>query len=62
MNVGFCGIYRTYGIIQLTESAAWSKSILIISAAISIFLAAVYIMKVANYKRMLAYSGIELWG
>lgn len=62
MNVGFCGIFRTYGIIKLTESAAWAGSVLLISAAISIFLAAVYIMKVANYKRMLAYSGIEHMG
>lgn len=62
MNVGFCGIYRTYGIIQFTDSAAWAKSVILISAAISIFLAAVYIMKVANYKRMLAYSGIEHMG
>ncbi len=62
MNVGFCGIYRTYCIVQLTDSAAWSRSVLLISATISIFLASVYIMKVANYKRMLAYSSIEHMG
>jgi hydrogenase-4 component F len=62
MNVGFCGIFRTYCIVQLTDSAAWSKSVLLISATISIFLASVYIMKVANYKRMLAYSSIEHMG
>lgn len=62
MNVGFCGIFRTYSIIQLTDSAAWSKSVLLISATISIFLASVYIMKVANFKRMLAYSSIEHMG
>ncbi len=62
MNVGFCGIYRTYGIIRLTDSAAWANSVLLFSATISIFLASVYIMKVANYKRMLAYSSIEHMG
>lgn len=62
MNVGFCGIIRTYGIIHLTTSAGWAKSIILISATASVFLAAVYIMKVLNYKRMLAYSGIEHMG
>ncbi len=62
MNVGFCGIYRAYCIVQLTDSATWSKSVLIISATVSIFLASVYIIKVVNYKRMLAYSSVEHMG
>ncbi len=62
MNVGFCGIYRTYSVIRLTESGHWAASIILISAGVSIFLAAVYIMKVLNYKRMLAYSSIEHMG
>lgn len=62
MNVGFCGIYRAYSIIQLTDSAGWSKSVLLISATVSIFLASVYIIKVVNYKRMLAYSSVEHMG
>jgi len=62
MNVGFCGIFRTYGIIRLTQSAEWAKSIILISAVLSIFLAAVYIMRVVNFKRMLAYSSLEHMG
>ncbi|HQO39030.1 MAG TPA: proton-conducting transporter membrane subunit [Spirochaetota bacterium] len=62
MNVGFCGIFRTYQFIALTSSAEWARSVLVISATISIFIAAVYMMKVDNYKRMLAYSSIEHMG
>ena len=62
MNVGFCGIFRTYQVVSLTGSAQWAKSILLISAAVSIFIAAVYMMKVENFKRMLAYSSVEHMG
>ena len=62
MNVGFCGIFRSYQVVLHTEIGAWASSLLIISALISIFIAAVYMMKVTNYKRMFAYSSIEHMG
>jgi len=62
MNVGLCGIIRTYAIIHRTEILSWSKTVLTISALISIFIASVYIMKVLNFKRMLAYSSVEHMG
>ncbi len=62
MNVGFCGIFRTYQVVMLTGSANWARSIIMISAAVSIFIAAVYMIKVENYKRMLAYSSVEHMG
>jgi len=62
MNVGFCGIFRTYNIIKLTPSSDWAKSILLISAFLSILLSAVYIMKAGNFKRLLAYSSLEHMG
>ncbi len=62
MNVGFCGIYRCYQVVHPTTIGSWVDSLLIISAVISIFIAAVYMMKVTNYKRMFAYSSIEHMG
>lgn len=62
VNAGFIGIFRTYEVINNTDAAAWANTILIISALLSIFVSAVYIIRVKNVKRMLAYSGMEHMG
>lgn len=62
MNLGFTGIFRTYAIISHTSLAHWANLVIFIAAVISIFVAAVYMTKVMNIKRMLAYSGIEHMG
>lgn len=62
MNVGFTGIFRTYAIISHTALARWAAMVIFIAAFLSIFVAAVYMTKVLNIKRMLAYSGIEHMG
>lgn len=62
MNVGFVGIFRFYIIISNTEISHWANLIIFIAAVLSIFIAAIYMSKVQNIKRMFAYSGIEHMG
>lgn len=62
MNVGFIGIYRIYSIISHTSLQTWANHVMIIAACLSIFVATVYMLKVKNIKRMLAYSSIEHMG
>ena len=61
-NVGFIGIFRVYTVITHTSIHGWANFIIIISAFLSVFVAAVYMIKVKNIKRLLAYSGIEHMG
>lgn len=62
MNVGFVGIYRFYEIISHTSIYHWSNKIILISGALSVFVATVYMLRVKNVKRMLAYSGVYHMG
>jgi len=62
MNVGFVGIFRFYEIISHTSLHAWANHVMMISAFLSVFIATVYMLKVKNIKRMLAYSSIEHMG
>lgn len=59
MNAGFISVYRYYAILCQTPLKSWAQSLLLISALTSLFIAAVYMTRVKNIKRMLAYSGIE---
>lgn len=59
MNVGFVGIFRFYEVVAHTSIHAWANHVIMISAFLSIFIATVYMLKVKNIKRMLAYSSIE---
>lgn len=62
VNVGFVGIFRFYGIIAHTNIHIWVNHVILISAILSVFIAAVYIIKVKNIKRLFAYSGVEHMG
>ncbi len=62
MNVGFIGIFRFYEIIAQTNVFSWAKAVLIISAVVSIFIAATYMINVKSFKRMFAYSSVEHMG
>jgi hydrogenase-4 component F len=62
MNLGFVGIFRIYAIVAQTSLFHWANLIIFIAAFLSIFVATVYMTKVMNIKRMLAYSGIEHMG
>lgn len=62
MNMGFVGIFRIYAVVAQTSLFHWANIIIFIAAVLSIFVAAVYMTKVMNIKRMFAYSSIEHMG
>ncbi|MBI3509299.1 MAG: hypothetical protein HY064_01445 [Bacteroidetes bacterium] len=62
MTVGFFGIFRFYEIISHTSIYSWSNKIILISGVLSVFVATVYMLRVKNIKRMLAYSGVYHMG
>lgn len=62
VNLGFTGIFRTYSIVAQTSVFHWAQMILFVAAFISIFVAAIYMTRVMNIKRMFAYSGLEHMG
>ena len=62
MNMGFVGIFRMYIVVAHTSLHTWANIVIGIAAVLSIFIATVYMIKVKNIKRMLAYSGIEHMG
>jgi hydrogenase-4 component F len=62
MNLGFTGIFRIYAIVAHTSVFQWANLIVISAALLSVFVATVYMTRVTNIKRMLAYSGIEHMG
>jgi hydrogenase-4 component F len=59
MNVGFVSIFRSYTVVANSPILQWASHVIIIAALLSIFVAAVYMTKVKNIKRMFAYSSIE---
>src|ERR1017187_6005600 len=62
MNVGFLGIFRFYQIISPTAIFPWANKIMMITGILSVFVATVYMLRVKNFKRMLAYSSVEHMG
>lgn len=62
MNVGFVSVYRTYAVIAHTPYRGWANGVIIIAAILTVFVAAVYMTRVKNIKRLFAYSGIEHMG
>ncbi len=59
VNAGFVSIYRFYEAFSQTEIHQWMNHVIIITAVISLFFSAVYMLKVRNIKRLLAYSSME---
>ncbi|MCK9617974.1 MAG: hypothetical protein M0R21_09100 [Lentimicrobiaceae bacterium] len=62
MNVGFVALFRFYFIFAKTSLAGWIDHVLLIVGFLSILVAAVYMIKVKNYKRLIAYSSVEHMG
>ncbi|NJK97267.1 MAG: hypothetical protein HC905_22280 [Bacteroidales bacterium] len=62
MNVGFLGIFRFYEVISHTSVLVWANKILMIAGVLSVFVATVYMLRVKNIKRMMAYSSVEHMG
>jgi hydrogenase-4 component F len=62
MCMGFVGIFRMYVVVANTSLLHWASLVVGIAAFISLFIAAVYMIKVKNIKRMMAYSSVEHMG
>lgn len=62
LNSAFLVILRFYKLMVLAGASHTAKVLLLAMGFLSIFITAVYVYKIANYKRMLAYSSIENMG
>lgn len=62
LNSAFLVILRFYKLMVLAGASHTAKVLLLTMGFLSIFITAVYVYKIANYKRMLAYSSIENMG
>ncbi|MDD3150539.1 MAG: proton-conducting transporter membrane subunit [Candidatus Gastranaerophilales bacterium] len=62
LNSAFLIILRVLKLMNLAHIDHYAKVLMIIMGLLSIFVAAVFIYKINNYKRMLAYSSIENMG
>jgi hydrogenase-4 component F len=56
------GVMRIYQIMVPTPTAEFARLIMIIGGMFSLFVAFVFMFKVTNYKRMIAYSSVEHLG
>jgi hydrogenase-4 component F len=56
------GVLRLYQIMVPTVTADFARTIMIIGGIFSLFVAFVFMFKVTNYKRMIAYSSVEHLG
>ncbi len=59
MNAGFVAIYRFYEAFSTTSILPWMNKLLLITGLLTLFFAAVYLLRVKNVKRMFAYSSME---
>jgi len=62
MNVGFVAIFRFYTLLSHSPLAEWMSKVLIILGGLSVLVAAIYMVKVKNIKRLIAYSSVENMG
>ena len=56
------GLLRIIQIIRPTDAWSFAREILVIGGLLSVFVAFLFMFKVKNYKRMLAYSSVEHLG
>jgi len=56
------GVLRVYQIMVPTATAGFARTIMIIGGIFSLFVACVFMFRVTNYKRMIAYSSVEHFG
>ena len=61
-NCALVGVIRATGIMNSAGAGHYAASLLLIMGVLSLLIAAVFMLRVRNYKRMLAYSSIEHMG
>ncbi|OGH95555.1 MAG: hypothetical protein A2039_08390 [Candidatus Melainabacteria bacterium GWA2_34_9] len=62
LNSAFLIILRLYKLMELTHLEHFAKIMLFSMGLLSLFITAVFVFNINNYKRMLAYSSIENMG
>lgn len=62
LNSAFLVIVRVYKIMTLANCMDYAKIMLLVMGFLSLFVTAVFVYHIKNYKRMLAYSSIENMG
>ncbi|RPH99103.1 MAG: hypothetical protein EHM72_12095 [Calditrichaeota bacterium] len=62
LNTAFLGLVRVYNIMKYAELQNFANILLLLTGFMSLFVCAVFMLQISNYKRMLAYSSIENMG
>lgn len=62
LNCAFLGILKTYTVLWANGLSGFAGTLLIVFGLLSVVVATAFILKQADYKRMLAYSSIENMG
>lgn len=62
VNAGFVAFFRVFKVVSLSDVVGWASSVLIIAGLLSLLIAAIYMRRTHNYKRLLAYSTVENMG
>ena len=62
LNTALIGILRVYRALDIAGEGLFVRTLLIVTGIISLIVSAAFMLRVKNYKRMLAYSSIENMG
>ncbi len=62
LNSAMLAIIRVYKLSLLSEIKIFAENLMLLMGFLSLFVCAVFVLRVKNYKRMLAYSSIENMG
>lgn len=62
LNCAFLGILRSYQVCLAAGQAAFAQDLLVLLGLVSMGVAAVFVLRQSDYKRLLAYSSVEHMG
>ncbi len=62
LNSAFLVIIKVFKILEISDCTSYARNILLLMGFLSLFVTAVFVYHIKNYKRMLAYSSIENMG
>lgn len=62
LNTAFLGLIRVHNLMICADLQEFANFLLLLTGFLSLFVSAVFMLRITNYKRMLAYSSIENMG
>lgn len=62
LNTALTGILRVLRVMYIFNAEKFANFMLVLMGLLSVFISAVFILRIKNYKRMLAYSSVENMG